>query len=189
VPNLFIQVSLRAENDGDCQQQRQDYRNGVISMVFRSLESLRRFARVALVASLVVCVLNISDTAGFWIDYTIDGPVSDVMRAKLRQFFIDPSDGITPSDRATPEIKEIRIGSYYFVFIKGGRNCYTDALCLTVVFDQDDSSKIAFLMSNGTFVIPDLQHPRGTYIIFSPRTQNEISLTIMPNVLIVAPPL
>jgi hypothetical protein len=157
-------------------------------MLLRMLRFLRRFAYVALVASLAVCVLNISDTAGlFWIHYTIDGPVSDVTRAKLRQFFIDPSDGLTPIDRATPEVKEIQIGSYYFVFIKGGRNCYNDTLCLTVVFDQDDSSRIAFLMSNGTFVIPDMQSPRGTYIIFSPSTQNEISLTITPNYLIVAP--
>jgi hypothetical protein len=159
----------------------------LLAMHRRTLEFLRRFARVALIASLVVCVLNISDAASFWIDYTIDGPVSEITRAKLRQFSIDPSDGLTPSDRATLEIKEIRIDSYYFVFIKGGRNCYTDSLCLTVVFDQDDSSKIAFLMSNGTFVIPDVQDPRGTYIILSPRTQNEISLTITLNFLIVAP--
>ncbi len=148
------------------------------------LELLRRLARVALVASLAVCVLNISDAVGlYWIHYTIDGPVSDVTRVKLRELFIDPSDGLTPIDRATPEVKEIRVGNYYFVFIKGGRNCSTDTLCLTVVFDQDDSSKIAFLMSNGTFVIPDFP---GN-IIFSLGTKDEMSLTIMSKYFIVAP--
>ena len=154
--NLFIQASLRAENDVTANN-RDKVIESVISMLLRTLESLRRFAYVALVASLAVCVLNISDAAGlYWIHYTIDGPVSDVTRAKLRELFIDLSDGLLPADRATLEVKEIRVGDHYFVFIKGGRNCSTDTLCLTVVFDQNDSSKIAFLMSNGTFAVPDL---------------------------------
>jgi hypothetical protein len=139
-----------------------------------------------MVGSLAVCALNISDAVGlYWIHYTIDGPVSDVTRAKLRELFIDPSDGLLPTDRETPDVKEIRVGDLYFVFIKARRTCSTDTICLTVVFDRNDSSKIAFLMSNGTFAEPDLS--AGGYLIFSLNTKYEMSLTNMSKYFIVAP--
>jgi hypothetical protein len=136
-----------------------------------------------LFASFLACLLGISGSAGMAMWHTIDEPAIELAKAKIDKHFFDPKIN------TIEEIKEKKLNGVSFVFVKGAHYCEREN-CLTVVFDENDPSKIASLMSNGKFVVMDSPRLRwGGHIIFSPQTTNDISLIVMPTAFIVAPPL